>query len=89
MLFLGVLKQWTVYVLIFYTVVDVCMPFIPLLVSVLNASSNLYVHVALLYCFKMRVWFRFTVEKHEILLDHMGTPKWGPHKDNFTEAEKK
>ena len=35
------------------------------------------------YCF-IRICCCFTVRNHGVLLDHMETPQWGPHGDNFT-----
>ena len=69
---------------IFYPVIDVSIRFTPLLGFVLNASTKVYIYFVLLFCFKMEFCCRFNVRKHEVFLDYMGTPQWGPHEDNIT-----
>ena len=70
MLLLGVLKLRNTYI---YPLVDVSIRFRPLLDSFLNAYSEVSIHFALFeFC------CCFTVRKHDVLLDYMRTPQWGP-----------
>ena len=43
-----------------------------------------HIHFALLTCFKIRIYCRFTVVNHEVELDFVRTLQWGLHEVIFT-----
>ena len=52
---------------IFYPLVDVSIRLTPLLGLALNACSKIYIHFVLLFCFKIRIYCRFTMNMGEII----------------------
>ena len=55
------------YMRIFYPLVDVSIHLTPLLGFALNACSKIYIHFVLLFCFKIRIYCRVTMNIGEII----------------------
>ena len=62
---------------IFYPLVDVSIRLTPLLGLALNACSKIYIHFVLLFCFKIRIYCRFTMNMGEIIKFYW--IMWRPH----------